>query len=172
MFTEMPVKTLRTLLRYEPETGRLYWNEREGNAAFNGRFAGKEAFDNVLKGYRVGTVQGRRYRAHRVIWAINTGQWPKDQIDHIDHDRANNVMTNLRECSNRSNHQNMKLSAANTSGITGVMFVERLQKWTAFIMVDGVATNLGTFVAKTAAIAARKAAEVKHGFHENHGRAA
>lgn len=175
---------LRKLLRYEPDTGKLFWRERtpdmfEGNkvraelgcARWNGKNAGKQAFTaNGSRGYKVGAVFGTMYLAHRVIWAIFYGHWPKDQIDHINGDRTDNRIENLRDVSLAENRKNMKIPSHNSSGIIGVHWHRAASKWTAQIKVDGCTKHLGLFEGINEAIAARKAAEVKYGFHENHGR--
>lgn len=168
---------LRLLLRYDPETGLLYWRRRsreyfkstKGFATWNGKNADREAFtatDN--KGYRQGTIIGSHYRAHRVVWAITHGVFPQEQIDHINGDPADNRIANLRLVEPAANQRNMKRSATNKSGCTGV---ERFRsKWRARITVNRAEIHLGTFDSFADAVAARKTAEQLHGFHKNHGR--
>lgn len=163
---------LRDLLRYEPRTGCLYWRKRsEGPVQWNAKHAGKEAFTaRDSNGYHVGSVCGQRHRAHRVIWAIIHGYWPK-LIDHIDGDCANNKIGNLREVSQSENMRNAAMSSRNTSGQTGVCFDKSRLKWAASIRAEGRKINLGRYDCKSGAVLARKAAEAKYNFHENHGRA-
>lgn len=102
---EKPLPTpelLRKLLRYEPDTGKLYWRERTPDMfedgrmtarqkcrVWNGKFVGREALKSVTSfGYKFGEINGCRHRAHRVIWAISNGEWPTNQIDHINGDMA------------------------------------------------------------------------------------
>src|SRR6478752_3012446 len=105
--------TLLRLLRYDPETGKLYWNRREASEfrdsgpytaqtfcdRWNTRFAGCEAFTAVERlspealGYRVGFILHIRCKAHRVIWKMVKGVDPK-QIDHIDGNTLNNRIKN------------------------------------------------------------------------------
>lgn len=175
---------IRKLLRYEPDTGKLYWLERtpdlfeDGKQSaetvcrrWNTRYAGKEALtsDNG-KGYRQGAIFSRVYFAHRVIWAIAHNEWPADQIDHINGVKNDNRIENLRAVTNQENHKNQKLSSNNTSGVTGVYWRPARRKWQVRIYVNGRLLHLGLYVNKDEAVAARKAAEVKYGFHENHGR--
>src|ERR1041384_5937819 len=89
------IEHLRQILRYEPETGKLYWLERPVSmfvggpytpsrraASWNARCAGKEAFTYVNSaGYRTGAVDNYLLLAHRVIWALVNGYWP-DRVDH------------------------------------------------------------------------------------------
>lgn len=175
---------LSTLLRYEPETGRLFWKERTPDAfvsgkqscenicaAWNGRLAGKEAFNSINGcGYRCSSIFGVGYRASRVVWAMETGTWPKDQIDHINGMRSDDRFVNLREVSNQENSRNQKLRCTNKSGVAGVGWCKKMKKWTAKIMVDSKQIHLGMFWEKKDAISARNAAEIEHGFHPSHGR--
>lgn len=154
--------------RYEPETGKLFWKIRPSRAIQ----AGTE-ISYISDGYlRVG-FKGRGYFVHRIIWAI---LHPEDEIldgeeiDHIDHDRVNNRPENLRKVRQIDNSRNKSKDHRNTSGVTGVGWHSYHKKWQAKISVGGVRVYLGLFGSKDAAIAARKAAEVKYGFHKNHGK--
>jgi hypothetical protein len=166
-------ETLRTLVRYEPETGKLFWLPRHGNASFNTAWAGKEAFTFVRSdGYRVGSLFNLGYYSHRVVWAIVYGEWPEGQIDHINGVRSDNRFTNLRSVSSFENKRNIKRPVHNTSGTIGVAWEKGTKRWRARIVVDGVRINLGNFDTVEDAAAARKEAEAKHGYHPNHGRVA
>lgn len=171
---------LRQLLSYDPETGKLFWKERgpewfdsePRHRAWNTRCAGKEAFTSRHgEGYKCGKVLDRLILAHRAIWAIQTGEWPSDDTDHIDGDRANNRWVNLRAVCRVENMRNTKRSKANSSGHIGVWWSKQVKSWIAEIKVDGKKFHLGTFDDIADAAAARKAAEKQHDFHENHGRA-
>lgn len=173
---------LRKLLRYEPETGKLFWRERtpdmfpKGRTSpdyWNSKFAGKEAFTSTAAtGYRQSTIYDYPYLAHRVIWAIVHGEWPKEQIDHINGVREDNRLDNLRAVTPQENNRNTKRCSRNTSGATGVSWHPGTSKWRASIYVSGKHISLGLHRCVTAAITARKSAEKKYGFHENHGRTA
>ena len=154
-------KLLRQLLKYEPETGKLFWRTR-----FNGR----EAFTYTDKGYRRGAVFGRMLRAHRVAWAIYYGEWPKDEIDHINGDKSDNRICNLRDVNRAENTHNLPLSPRNKTGHVGLFFDKKRQKWQSRIMVGGSHKHLGYFSTKPEAIAARQAAQKILGYHPNHGR--
>ena len=123
------------------------------------------------EGYFQGKFQGRYYRAHRIIWRLQTGESP-DVIDHINGDRTDNRWANLRNVSWIENARNSAAPSCNLSGVAGVSFNRRHSSWRAYITVDRRLIHLGTFKEKAAAIAARRVAEVKHGFHVNHGRVA
>lgn len=170
--------TLKALLRYEPETGKLFWRERTPemfkggkHSTWNARFAGKEAgtFDRL--GYRSVRAFGKFYKAHRIVWKIVHGEWP-DTIDHIDGNPSNNRIENLRSVSQSENCKNSRMRTDNTSGVRGVHWDKQYQKWCAEIWLKGKKKFLGYFDDKSQAIAARKSAEKKHGFHPNHGRVA
>lgn len=177
-------ESLRKLLRYNQETGQLFWRKRpvwlfkEGKHTaehrcniWNTKHAGKEAFTAIMaSGYRFGTTFGRPYLAHRVIFAMQTGAWPKNQIDHIDHVRDDNRWKNLREATCRENSQNLTMRETNTSGICGVRWEKARKKWAAEIRMNGKTIHLGRFPDKSDVIKARQAANIKFGFHENHGR--
>lgn len=176
---------LRQLLRYEPDTGNLYWKERNvllfnatkarsaehACAQWNSRLAGKEAFtSDDGKGYRSGLIFKKIYSAHRIIWTMFYGTAPTNQIDHINGIRSDNRISNLRVVSSKENSKNRALRSDNSSGHTGVYFVKKTCRWTCTISVDGKSMYLGVFADKDDAIAARKEAEAKYGFHQNHGR--
>lgn len=98
------------------------------------------------------------------------GEDPHGEIDHIDHDRQNNRLSNLRVVSPRGNSKNRSMRSDNKSGVTGVYWDKKSQKWWAEITPYGESIYLGHFTDKSDAIAIRKSAEVKHDFHANHGR--
>lgn len=169
--------TLRKLLRYEPETGNLFWRERTLDlhpkrlSQWNGKFAGKPALTRLGKnGYFGGSIFNKSYTAHRVIWAIVHGEWPKNQIDHINGIRDDNRISNLRAVSAAENQKNMRLHSHNTSGACGVVRCKRRGKWVAQIMVNGKTKYLGCSEDFDEAVAIRKAAQSEYGFHPNHGR--
>lgn len=152
---------LRALLRYDPETGKLFWKAR-GIPKWDGRYAGKEAFTATSGGYKVGRIYDVLYRAHRVIWAIQTGAWPAHTVDHINRDRADNRWANLRDVPHHLNCKNWPLSPRNNSGYLGVK--RHGNRWRAQIHVKGKSIHLGLFVHLEDAASARAMAEAKYGF--------
>lgn len=170
---------LRKLLSYNPETGKLTWLPRPRemfqrsrlHGTWNTRFAGTEAFTAADgHGYLHGTIRGVKAKAHRVAYALYHGEWPEREVDHINGDRTDNRIANLRSVSRQANLQNMAKRRDNTTGVTGVYHQPRCtrRKWSARIG----RRSLGSFETFDAACAARRAAEVEHGFHPNHGRSA
>lgn len=174
---------LRQLLRYEPSTGKLYWLERDvslfdnrkGSAekscrTWNTRFAGKEAFATDCHGYGSASVFGRKLLAHRVAWAVHYGAWPSQHIDHINGDRVDNRISNLRNVSQGENTRNAARRFDNTSGHNGVTWNRADRRWVAQIQHKRKMKYIGGFIELEDAVAARRAAEAALGFHENHGR--
>jgi hypothetical protein len=167
------VDALRQFLHYDPTTGRLFWRERAKHtfavehmaAAWNAQWAGKEAFTGATnQGYRYGEFQGKRYTAHRVIWAIVTGVWPDHDIDHKNLNKTDNKWSNLRKATHSQNRQNTTKTVRNRSGIKGVYFIPRMNKWAAKIGNNGRVQYLGSFDGiEDAAAAYAEASATMHG---------
>lgn len=177
-----PQDLLNQLFRYEAETGKLYWRERPASmftdkkqsashnaAIWNGKNAGNEACSRASNGYLETSIFRRRITAHRIIWKLVTGVDP-DDIDHQDGDGSNNRWANLRDVNHETNGRNLKLRKNNTSGVQGVALHTDKVRWIARINPARRTIYLGLFNSFDDAVAARRAAEVKYGFHENHGR--
>lgn len=177
---------LRLLLRYEPETGKLFWRERKpwmfGFAHnrtcahkcnnWNSLRSGKEAYTALhSSGYRQGSFLGVRPLAHRVAWALFYGKWPAFDIDHINGVRTDNRIENLREVSRQDNLRNQIIRSDNTSGVTGVHWASTEGCWIAQIGLSGRPKHLGRYQDFSLAVAARKAAERRYGFAKTHGMA-
>lgn len=176
---------LRQLLRYEPDTGRLFWRtapvsffvagrhsaERKC-LAWNGKNAGKEAlcYRDSPDSYAYGEIFGHKVYAHRVIVAMTTGAWPDGEVDHIDGDRSNNRENNLRAVTRRENALNKSLRRSNKSGAMGVYWDRARKKWAAEIFDRGVKVHIGRFDSLPDAKRARAAREAELGYHPNHGR--
>ncbi len=163
---------LRERLRYDPESGKLFWRDcADMPNNWRARFAGVEAFKSINPhGYRNGTVENNVFLAHRVIWAMIHGEWPDGQVDHIDGNRQNNRLDNLRVVTNQENARNSSLRSDNTSGVMGVSWHNRDKRWVATIKDGTGKKRLGSYRDFDEAVAARKAAEKDIGFHANHGR--
>lgn len=120
-------------------------------------------------GYIGVTINGKNHQAHRLAWLYMTGKWPKHHIDHDDHIRCNNKWDNLNAATSQENNKNRSKMKNNTSGVTGVSWFKAGKKWHAQITVGKKKKHLGFFTDKLEAVCARKSAEIKHGFHQNHG---
>ena len=158
---ELTAERLREFLSYSPDSGDFRWVVTKGRSAA-GRVAG--SFDSY--GYVVIRLDRRIYKAHRLAWLYMHGKWPADQIDHINGDRADNRMSNLREATMAQNQQNMKVPAHNTSRYVGVTWSKREKKWLANIKVNGKVIGLGSYSRIEQAAAAY--AEGKAKFHTFH----
>jgi len=164
----MPVFTyeeISEVLSYNPEDGLLTWTDNAHH-----RVKGKTAGSRNKAGYIDLKVKGRRTYAHRLIWLLVHKEWPAKHIDHINGVTDDNRIENLRIVDNLGNRRNMKRHRGNASGITGIYFNKRAKKWQAYICVDYKQIYLGVFKYLVDAETARKEAEVKYGFHKNHGR--
>ena len=167
----LTLKRAREYLRYEPVEGKLFWKKDKGRAR-----AGEEAGHirqhstrSTLK-YRCVGVGGKKYFAHRLIWFLIFGIWPKKEMDHWDGDGLNNRLSNLREVTSQENHQNQRMSTRNASGVTGIYRDKRIQKWCARIEVARKDIYLGCFDSLQDAAAVRERANLKYGFTARHGK--
>ena len=160
---ELTVEDVRKLFHYDGQD--LFWRERPTSSVDMSRPAG--SIDGL--GYRVITVNGKQHKAHRLIFLFVHGRWPKYEIDHINHDRDDNRIENLREATRPENARNQSIFKTNTSGYIGVSWHKRRERWHARIRVNGKLVFLGSFTCKEEAAQARKEAERKYGFHPNHG---
>jgi hypothetical protein len=177
---ELTQELLIKLLDYNPDTGVFIWKPRAKKhfktaracKMWNTRFAGKQAGCKSQKGNRTYLVIGIfyvLYHAHTLAWIITTGKKPVYEIDHENGDGLANWFANLRDVPHVENSRNMKLKKSNTSGANGVYWNEERKKHEAYIHVDKKKINLGRYAKKKDAIAAREAADIKYGFHPNHG---
>jgi hypothetical protein len=155
---ELTQAYLKSILNYCPETGVFTRLVRTANCICVGDIAGSingEGYLHIM-------IAGKRYKAHRLAWLYMTGDWPKDQIDHIDGEKANNRFPNLREATHGQNQSNTPVQQNNTSGYKGVSRVKGKRPWMARIMVAGKSIYLGIFETKELAHAAYREAADKH----------
>ena len=166
-----PVEYLRKRLRYEPETGKLFWRDCEDMPqSWLTRWVGKEAFTAVnTDGYRFGLVRRNSLKGHRVIFALHYGEWPKGQIDHINGIREDNRIQNLRVVTNQENQHNSSMRLDNISGFTGVYWHKKSGKWAVQINICGRKKYIGLFTEIEAAAEARAKASRQHGYTDRHG---
>ena len=162
---------LKSLMHYNELTGICTWGGREGNTFFNSKYKGKTVgCTNKGNGYIEVKINRKVYKLHRLIWLYMTGEMPKI-VDHIDHNRSNNIWINLRDVKTcAGNAKNQKRYENNSTGYSGVTFNKSHKKkpWCARIGIDGKRIYLGSFATKEDAIRAKRDAELKHGFHRNH----
>lgn len=175
---------LKSLLSYSSDTGLFVWKKREVidqyAKSFNTRRAGREAGAILsrqgTKQYKIRRIiisfNKRPYNfvAHRLAWLYMTGEWPENEIDHIDGNALNNKFDNLRDVDRQENQRNDSVRSDNKSGFTGVNWHKRDEIWNVNIRVSNKSIHIGYFKDKQDAIDARKKANIKYGFHKNHGK--
>lgn len=158
---------LKELIEYDPLTGDFWWRVTVGPMAMAGSRAGtrKKGSRSQIR------VDGIIYKSHRLAWLYMTGEWPTHQVDHMDGDPSNNKWDNLRSVTNTINNRNKSLNYKNKTGVAGVCLdpSKRKPTWCAYIK-DGKKIHLGAFDNFLDAVCARKSAEMKLGYHQNHGR--
>lgn len=151
---------------FEYKDGELFWKVHR-----YARKVGTRAGSKHSGGYWQVPFKGTVLLAHRIIYEMFNGPIPPGMtIDHINRVKTDNRIANLRLVSNVVNHRNMPRNTNNTSGVTGVIWDKVHGKWIAQIGVNGVMERIGSFADKEEAITARKDAEAKYCFHENHGK--
>ena len=153
-------------LAYDPDTGVFTWKANRGTAK-KGDIAGCIN----KKGYRRIQVGKRGYPAHRLAWLYTHEVWPKRQIDHINGVKDDNRISNLRDVSPLENKRNQRNIITNKTGILGVRTVkDRPGQWRAQISVHQKNIHLYYGSDFLEACSHRKSAEIRYGFHANHGR--
>ena len=158
-------------LNYDPLTGIFTWKIDifSGNGkkqVCNGDIAG--SVDKY--GYLNIQINKKLYKSHRLAWLFINKEISKDlKIDHINHNKTDNKIDNLRLITQSENCKNRYLSTKNTSGCVGVSFCNLYKKWKVRISVDGNRKSLGYYAEKEEAILIRKQAEIDYGYHKNHG---
>jgi hypothetical protein len=158
------IEQVREYFDYDPETGVLKWKCRSDQSKdWNSRWAGKIAGADS-HGYRAISIGRQRYRVHRIIWLLMTGEWPKHHIDHIDMDRSNNRWANLREADWAENNANRRGHRDSRTGVKGVTWHAQRGKYYARINVGKKQISLGLYGRiEDAAAAYARGAEKYHG---------
>lgn len=129
------------VLDYFEEEGILSW--KEGTYAHARQKNGQAGTFNG-KGYRIIKVDGSWYMVHRVLWLMHYEVWPSEQIDHIDGDKNNNKISNLRDVTGSVNCHNQGVRVSNTTGYTGVELRDS-GRWRASVTINRQRIGLGTF---------------------------
>ena len=181
---------LKEALDYNPDTGVFIWREDRPLSHFRD-WRGRNGFlKNIKKTKIAGSVgtpdkrnpcaymiiglAGKQYKAHRLAWLWYYGCMPEEDIDHINLDTLDNRIANLRLSVDKLNHKNRSQYVSNKSGVTGVSWNSRTNKWSAEaqVTVDGkrIRYNFGTHGSLFDAVALRKSWELKNGYSENHGK--
>lgn len=171
---------IQECLDYNQHSGILTWKLRPRNhfetdkgwKISSAKFSGTEAGSCNGNGYLQVHISGRICLAHRLAWVLAFGRWPKNNIDHLNGDKSDNRLSNLREATNSENQRNKNLSKNCTSGAKGVSFCKATGKWMVTLKIDGKTRFLGRFILKSeAASVAISARNQHHGAFANHGTA-
>jgi len=157
MIEDLTAERLRKKLKYDLDTGHFYWRRKWASGCRTDKPAGGP---DCNKGYHVIKVDGRRYYAHRLAWLYTFGSWPLHYIDHINQDRSDNRIANLRPATESENSCNRIGMSA--SGVKGVYWTD--EGWATMIQKDGKRTWLGKFQSlEQARITYNAAAALLHG---------
>ncbi|MCP4341331.1 MAG: HNH endonuclease [Desulfobulbaceae bacterium] len=131
---------IQSILTYDLVSGELLWKfnpkrKKNWNTSWAGKVAGSINRPNKKKDYyrRVLNVSGQMIKAHHIVWLLRTGDWPTQEIDHIDRNPLNNRWWNLRLSDRSQQNLNTKLRSDNQSGTKGVCFDKKAGKWKAEI---------------------------------------
>lgn len=143
----LTLEKVRSVLRFDPDTGVFTWIKSPTNKVKAGSRAG--TFHKAL-GYWAISVFGHRTYCHRLAWFYMYEEWPQE-IDHINGDRADNRIANLRSATKKQNCENKAMHPRNTSGFRGVHQCPKTKMWVARITNHGRGKYLGHF--KTPALA-------------------
>jgi hypothetical protein len=168
---KITIEEMRTRVEYNPVGGDFIWLHcNTCRPSWNSRFVGKKALCAPhSNGYLFGAIANQKIFAHRAAWALHHGYWPDGEIDHVNHYKTDNRISNLRVVQRTQNAMNLSKSKRNLSGVTGVFKHTQTGRWQAQIRINRRSIHLGSFESFDNAVAARRKAEKQHGFHENHG---
>lgn len=146
------------LLSYDPATGGFRWKVKRQGTRID-KLAG--GYDS--RGYLKIRIDGVEYLAHRIAWLLIHGAWP-NQIDHVNRNKSDNRIENLRDVNGSNNQWNKAVSSKNSTGTKGVCFDRKRGKWMALVSANGKRINLGRFDDESSAVAAvRRKREEMHG---------
>ena len=149
------IEELKRRVRYDPDTGKMYWKVTEAGHVTKDN----EAFTAPNCGYKRGNFYGVPIYAHVAAWLLTYGEYPKGEIDHINRDRTDNRLSNLRDVTKSGNQHNTTIRCDNKTGIMGVKRRKDTGGYEAQITINGDRKYLGRFKNLDDAIAARAEAE-------------
>ena len=165
------IERLKEILEYNPETGVFTWKEQRkwsrpvnsvaGHVHINPTSGSKYIFIHTF---------GKQWKAHRLAFLLMTGSEPLGCVDHINGDGTDNRWCNIRDTSVKNNSRNTRRRKEGIgSGVMGVRWNKKAEKWVAGIHHNGRNVHLGLFVDFDEAVKARKNAEVRYLYSKNHG---
>lgn len=161
---EIDQLSLIETLDYNQQTGAFTWKKKRSNIEI-----GRSAGSTTRYGYIQISINGKLYLAHRLAWLYVYGKFPHAYIDHINGNKIDNSIGNLREASPSENMKNQFLNKNNSSGSCGVRWNKSRKKWQPRIVVNGKEKYLGLFLNYEDAVFARKQAESIYGYSPRHG---
>lgn len=150
---------VRKFFNYDPTSGLLTWRLPTRGTSVGDKVG------TISNGYVQVNIGNKQYRAHRIIWLYMYGYMP-EHIDHINHDGLDNSLTNLRDVPQQENNRNMPKRKDNSSGETGIRFIEATGKYVVRIAQK----HIGTFKTLAEAITERDNAYIQLNFNANHGK--
>jgi len=166
MQNKITQRELKKILRYNPKKGELFWKIANSRCIKIGQEAGCVSTND---GYCYIGINGEIYKRSRLIWIYVHGNIPEGDVDHINHNRSDDRLSNLRVVTHQDNCKNQRRRITNTSGVMGVC--RHNNKWLVYIEISGNRKYLGHHTVFAEAVKVRKAAEKKYGYHKNHGSA-
>lgn len=162
---KLTAERLKEVMHYDPESGQFTWIKTLSRRAV----AGTPSGNPYTNGYLRSCIDGEEILCHRLAWLYMTGSFPERELDHRNRIRDDNSWDNLRLSTNGQNKCNTSIRKDNSSGVKGVYWNAKNQKWYASICTEGKRKHLGSFLdledAKSAIMSAR---EVAHGEFFNH----
>lgn len=178
----LPPEIVKEIFEYSD--GVLLWKIRpvehfktkRAQSLFNARYAGKQSGTPLspAKEYLISQISylGEKHSLllHIATWVVVHGEYPSGDIDHIDGNGMNNAISNLRDCGKVLNMQNKAKYRNNKSGVCGVCWYPRYNKWVAQGSSNNTKVTIGYFASLFDAVCARKSWELGHSFSERHGK--
>lgn len=152
---ELTQERVRELFDYDAENGILLKILKNGKQAVGNKPTLNGRYGQVM-------IDGKKYLTHRVIWVWHYGSWPDGEIDHINRNKMDNRIENLRVVTSSENKHNLGLRRDNSSGYTGVYWFKRDKKYVAYIVINKKQINLGYYTTAEEAYLAYMLAKIKH----------
>lgn len=131
---------LKSVLNYDPDTGIFTWKVNKSKRSKIGTVAGY-----IYNGYVIIEINNKSYKAHRLAWLYQYGEFPENCIDHINCNRSDNRICNIRKATKLQNSQNYKTPVTNKSGVKNVSWYKSLNKWVVSLSINGKKKTIGYF---------------------------